>query len=94
MPLNCTFKMVKNGTFYVIYLYTHTHTTQNLFYQSRRGWGSVKCSHGFAFPFVFKRTTSIFSDFHTKAHVGVGSTPSCPPISQKPTWKLSKLFKV
>lgn len=26
MPLNCTFKMVKNGTFYVIYLYTHTHT--------------------------------------------------------------------
>lgn len=30
MPLNCTFKMVKNGTFYVIYLYTHTIITQTI----------------------------------------------------------------
>lgn len=89
IPLNCTFKVVKMAHFM---FYIFPHQKKPLLEQERLGL--CPCSHDFPFLFVFKRTTSIFRDFHTKARVGVGSTPSCPPVSQKPTWKPSKLFKV
>lgn len=59
---------------------------------AKRGWGAASVP-GLCLPFCFKRTVSIFRYF-TQRLVGVGSTPSCPPVSQKHTWKPSKLFKV
>lgn len=82
---------------FILYIYfhikIHTHKNPKNPLLEQRRLGLCQCSHDFAFPFVFKRTTSIFRDFHTKAPVGVGSTPSCPPVSQKPTRRPSKLFQ-
>jgi hypothetical protein len=77
--LNRSIKNGLNGKFYVRYL--RTRATSLL--EQKREVKALSVFHGFAFPFVLKRTASIFRDF-TQRPVGVGSTPRCPPVSQKP----------